>query len=277
MWRHSTGTCRPSPGWRARPRNCAGRSRPACTGSPVSYVSAGTSCGCWKGWTTSSCLLHPESFKQQGTRVLALSMLLLLAIVILSGFVIHHFRAASSSGRTLREREDELAANRKAINELEIKTMQAENENLHGLLQRKRSELMGVAVDINEQKAFMRDLYDKVAIAQGEKDEAKRSALLHELQASLNLRLNSSSEIDRFHAQVELLHKDFTTRMAEKFPDLTRQERCLTILLRLGFSTKYIATPMNIAPKSVEISRHRLRTKMGLSRSQSLTNYIKTI
>ena len=34
---------------------------------------------------------------------------------------------------------------------------------------------------------------------------------------------------------------------------------------------------MNITPKSVEISRYRLRTKLGLKRSDNLVQYIKSL
>jgi DNA-binding CsgD family transcriptional regulator len=34
---------------------------------------------------------------------------------------------------------------------------------------------------------------------------------------------------------------------------------------------------MNITPKSVEISRYRLRNKLGLKRSDNLVQYIKSI
>ncbi|MDE5638028.1 MAG: LuxR C-terminal-related transcriptional regulator, partial [Alistipes sp.] len=70
---------------------------------------------------------------------------------------------------------------------------------------------------------------------------------------------------------------DFSIRLTEKFPKLTDSERRLTTLLRLGFSTKYIATLMNISPKSVEIGRHRLRAKLGLDRQQNLVAFVKTI
>ena len=66
-------------------------------------------------------------------------------------------------------------------------------------------------------------------------------------------------------------------RLKEAFPNLTESERKLAILLRQGFSSKYIATLMNITPKSVEISRYRLRTKLGLRRSDNLVQFIKSI
>ena len=86
-----------------------------------------------------------------------------------------------------------------------------------------------------------------------------------------------SATVDDFYAQVESLHKDFSVKLTESFPSLTQQERKLATLLRLGFSTKYIASLMYITPKSVEIERYRLRRKLGLKRSDNLITFIKSI
>lgn len=222
-------------------------------------------------------LLHPDLFRLVNAQVGLLVMLLGLATAGLLTVSVLYLRKAKSSGRTLREMDDELNENRRAINEMEIKTMQAENENLRNLLDLKRKELVGVAMNLSEQKEFIDGLYEKVKLAEAETDPEAKDNLLHELRTDLNLRKNFSNEIDSFYAQVENLHKDFTTRMTEKFPQLTKQERRLAMLLRLGFSTKYIAALMNIAPTSVEIGRHRLRAKLGLSRGQNLTEFVKTI
>jgi len=222
-------------------------------------------------------VMHPNLFSLVNAQVGLLVMLLTLATTGLLIMSVLYLQSSKSSGRTLREMDDELNENRRAINEMEIKTMQAENENLHNLLDLKRKELVNVAINLGEQKEFIDGLYEKVKQAQAETDADKKEALLHELRTDLNLRKNFSNEIDSFYAQVETLHKDFTTRMTERFPQLTKQERRLAMLLRLGFSTKYMAALMNIAPTSVEIGRHRLRAKLGLSRGQNLTEFIKTI
>lgn len=222
-------------------------------------------------------MIHPNLFSLVNAQVGLLIMLLALVSGGLTVMSFLYLRASKTSGRTLREMDDELNENRRAINEMEIKTMQAENENLHNLLDLKRKELVSVAMNLSEQKEFMDGLYEKVKQAQAEMEPEKKDELLHELRTDLNLRRNFSNEIDSFYAQVETLHKDFTTRMTERFPQLTKQERRLAMLLRLGFSTKYIATLMNIAPTSVEIGRHRLRAKLGLARGQNLTEFVKTI
>ena len=99
------------------------------------------------------------------------------------------------------------------------------------------------------------------------------------MDSSLRQRLSYERDVDSqyFYAQAESLHEDFNAKLAENHPGLTQQERRLATLLRLGFSSKYIATLMNITPKSVEISRYRLRQKLGLSRGDNLVNYIKSL
>ncbi len=176
-----------------------------------------------------------------------------------------------------REQAELLKENRRSLNRMEVEAMQAENENLRNQLELKRKEVMSVAMNITEQKEFINHLYEELKQIRKVEDAAEKDRMLDKLHTDLSLRMNFTSERDSFYTQVEQLHKDFGVRLTEKFPDLTRQERRLVILLRLDFSTKYIATLMNISPKSVEISRHRLRAKLGLKREQNLTNFIKTI
>ena len=104
-----------------------------------------------------------------------------------------------------------------------------------------------------------------------------KDRMLSELEREIQQRLQNDNRLDDFYARVELLHKDFSVKLAESFPTLTAQERKLATLLRLGFSTKYIASLMYITPKSVEIERYRLRRKLGLKRSDNLITFIKSI
>jgi DNA-binding NarL/FixJ family response regulator len=111
------------------------------------------------------------------------------------------------------------------------------------------------------------------------KDAEQRDKLIAELGSSLKQRLSYDRDVDSqyFYAKAESLHEDFNAKLSENFPNLTQQERRLATLLRLGFSSKYIATLMNITPKSVEISRYRLRQKLGIDRGDNLVNFIKSI
>ena len=138
---------------------------------------------------------------------------------------------------------------------------------------------MNVALSIVEQREYLESLNEMVKQISKSSDERERTNLLSELSASLKQRLSYDCDVDSqyFYAQAESLHEDFNAKLSENFPDLTQQEKRLATLLRLGFSSKYIATLMNITPKSVEISRYRLRQKLGLTRGDNLVNFIKSI
>ena len=143
----------------------------------------------------------------------------------------------------------------------------------------KRQEVMNVALSIVEQREYLESLNSLVKQLSMTSDEREKDRLISELGASLRQRLSYDRDIDSqyFYAQAESLHEDFNAKLSENFPQLTPQERRLATLLRLGFSSKYIATLMNITPKSVEIGRYRLRQKLGLSKGDNLVNYIKSI
>ena len=212
-----------------------------------------------------------------GTFVKLLVLSLVLMVVLFCTVIAGLYSRTRNSGQALRDQEEQINENRHTLNSLEIKNMTIENEHLRNQLDLKRQELMSVAMNITEQKEFIEKMNAMVKEAQLIADPQEKDKALHEISTQLSLRMNFDNEIDAFYTQVEQLHKDFTTRLYEKFPQLTRQERRLTTLLRLGFSTKYIAALMNIAPKSAEICRHRLRTKFGLDRKQNLTDFIKNI
>ena len=162
---------------------------------------------------------------------------------------------------------------------MELKMVIAENKALQDAVEMKRQEVMNVALSIVEQKEYLESLNAIVKQLSKAKDEEQRNRLVNDIGISLRQRLSYERDVDSqyFYAQAESLHEDFNAKLSENFPALTQQERRLATLLRLGFSSKYIATLMHITPKSVEISRYRLRQKLGLERSDNLVNFIKSI
>ncbi len=205
------------------------------------------------------------------------TILLVAILVAFARYVRRQESIKQSTKRLLLSQQQQLFENQKALNDLELKAILAENQSLHGTLELKRKEIVNVALGISEQKEFLEMLSEKVRVAAKSSSDEEKDKIIAELQNDLNQRIGSSNEIDEFYAQAEQLHKDFSVKLTEEFPHLTTSERRLATLLRLGFSSKYIATLMNISPKSVEISRYRLRQKLGLQKGDNLINFIKSI
>ena len=205
--------------------------------------------------------------------------LIVLGIIVIVAVLALYFRAQRRRDlqkEILLSRDRQIYNAQKTLSALEVKAEMNERDLLNKL-EIKRKELVDFAVGVSEQKEYMESMYERLSQVRSLTDPAAKDAATDELLSSLRERMYFSREMNDFYAQSEILHKDFNMRLKESFPNLTESERKLAILLRQGFSSKYIATLMNITPKSAEISRYRLRIKLGLKRSDNLVQFIKSI
>lgn len=224
----------------------------------------------------SSLFVSDVAMKEDVSLLLFVLSLVAVMLALFARYVRKQERLHEASRKLIHNQQQELYENQKALNALELNAILAENHSLHGTLELKRKEIINVALGISEQKEFLEMLAEKVHRAAKASSEEK-DRIIAEIEQELGQRTSFSGEIDEFYTQAEVLHKDFSVKLAEEFPNLTVSERRLATLLRLGFSSKYIATLMNISPKSVEISRYRLRQKLGLKKGDNLINFIKSI
>lgn len=210
--------------------------------------------------------------------VMVTAVIILLALLF-AGYVRRQTRQHEIKDKLVYAQQQQIYEHSRALNDMELKVVLSENQALHNAVEMKKQEVMNVALSIVEQREYLESLNEIVNALSKTDDVKDKDKLIAELSSSLKQRLSHDREVDAqyFHAQAESLHEDFNAKLSENFPDLTQQERRLATMLRLGFSSKYIATLMNITPKSVEISRYRLRQKLGLSKGDNLVNFIKSI
>lgn len=165
----------------------------------------------------------------------------------------------------------------KALSEMEVKNIELENNLLITRLEEKRKELITYALSIGEQRQFLESINQTISELLTETDEQTRHHKLSEVNKVIKQKMSFSDEIEELYLRAEKVHQDFPTKLSMFHPNLTDQEKKLTLLLRIGFSSKEIAPLLNISPKSVEISRYRLRKKLNLQKDDNLTQYIKTM
>ena len=211
--------------------------------------------------------------------VVMTAALLILVSLAFAGYARGQRSQREATDRILYAQRQQIYEHSRALSDMELKVVLSENQALHNAVEQKRQEVMNVALSIVEQKEFLESLDDMVSRLAKSDDPNEKDRLVAELSSALKQRLSYDSDVDSqyFYAQAESLHEDFNAKLSENFPNMTQQERRLATLLRLGFSSKYIATLMNITPKSVEISRYRLRQKLGLGKGDNLVNFIKSI
>jgi DNA-binding CsgD family transcriptional regulator len=90
--------------------------------------------------------------------------------------------------------------------------------------------------------------------------------------------LTQSDQFDKdwelFAQRFDQVHSDFLKRLKERFPQITPKDQKLCAYLRLNLNSKEIAPLMGISVRSVEVSRYRLRRKLGLDSEENLTGFL---
>lgn len=207
------------------------------------------------------------------------SSAIVLFLLLFAGYARRQRIQKEATDHLVYTQQQQIYEHSRALNDMELKVVLSENQALHNAVEMKRQEVMNVALSLVEQKEFLESLSAKVKQIPKVDDPKEKDRIAAEVSLALKQRLSYDRDVDSqyFYAQAESLHEDFNAKLSENFPNLTQQEKRLATLLRLGFSSKYIATLMNITPKSVEISRYRLRQKLGLDRGANLVNFIKSI
>ena len=203
--------------------------------------------------------------------------ILLLVVVVIAVLIFLFFNQQKLRLKTENElliQQNRNYTSQKALNQLEINTIQMENTLLSNKLEQKRKELNSVLLNISEQREFYENITNQISDLIGSPDVKMRDERLRELLVLLKQKMSFTKEIDEYYGQIEQIHKDFKIKLEDRFPDLTDNEKRLATLLRLNFSSKEIATFMNITSKSVEIARYRLRKKLDLKAGENLTQFL---
>ena len=80
-----------------------------------------------------------------------------------------------------------------------------------------------------------------------------------------------------FETQFRDVHSDFYERIDSKHPELTPTEKKICTFLKMNLNSKEIAVLLLSTPASIEVSRAKIRKKLGLDHFQSLTGYVSEI
>ena len=174
------------------------------------------------------------------------------------------------------KRDREIHKAREELMQSELKNSTLEKDKLQSELEYKNRELVNFALHISQRNEMLKELTKTMKKLRIENGKNIQDLLNEELmQISSNLRI--SEDIENFQNKVEHVNHEFFFRLEQKFPNLTDNDRKLCSQLRLNLSSKEIASLNSITVRSVEVSRYRLRKKLGLVGEEGLTDFIRSI
>ena len=169
-----------------------------------------------------------------------------------------------------KEKEELTQANVESESEID----RLKNEQLEKEIDHKNRELASSTLHlvqknetINKLRTEIEQIRKKVT-DQGTKKELKK--VLSVLMDDDRL----EQDWESFSSHFDQVHSDFLKRLKAKYPQISPKDLKMAAYLRLNLSTKEIAPLLNISIRGVEISRYRLRKKLGLDTTVNLSEYM---
>lgn len=173
----------------------------------------------------------------------------------------------------LLEEKENIQLQRKSATE-KLEDIEEKKEELRIKLEHKQKELINFALNIVQKNTFLEELKQTVNQTKSISNETETLEKLNQLSLSINQHIAHDKNRKLFQLQLEEANQEFYQCLTERYPQLTEKEKRLSAYIRLNLSSKEIASLLNIAPKSVEINRYRLRKKFGLDAKTNLLDFI---
>lgn len=205
----------------------------------------------------------------------------LILLILLIGFIVYQFIVISKlKGRNkLEEYEESIERYNEQQNllEEEIKNKNKTNTLLEKEIYDKENEQKKIALSIIRKNEILLKLKSEIDILKQIPDGQIKYADLNILRQLVIENLSVENERKSFNKYIKKLNNSFYKNLELEYPGLSENEQKLCSLLRLKLTSKEIASILNISPKSVEVSRYRLRKKMNIKKNEKLSKMIRKL
>ncbi len=164
----------------------------------------------------------------------------------------------------------------KTNSELANKNLQLLKERLESELELKNKELATNVMYQIKKNEIVEEIVHKLLTHSPQfrkENQELIKSIIHDLEKTVD-----ENVWGEFELRFQHVHNEFYTKLQEKNPDLSPNERRLCAFLKLNMTTKEIASITGQSQRSIEVARTRLRKKLQLTNSeQGLIEYLSSI
>ena len=201
-----------------------------------------------------------------------------LALLILLGYLFYsRMQKRLINEKQLMEKQAVALETEKDFFIEELKYAQKTGDRLKQEVDLKTAELEKFALQLVEKEKMLNSLKNVLKLLKQASNENEREEGIKEISLMINNSLNLAKERELFYSSVSNVNAEFFTRLSQQFSTLTESDQRLIALIKLGLSSKEIASLSNISPKSVEMNRYRLRKKLNLPPDLELSVFVNQI
>jgi len=146
-----------------------------------------------------------------------------------------------------------------------------ENRLLQKEIKSQNDELRRVTDSMLHKNDLVNEVEEEInKLSSGKMTSIDISGLKHIVEKNKN----PEEEWKIFETKFNRTYDNYLVRLNSQYDNLTPSDLKLAAYIRMNFSSKEIASLLNISTKSVEMARYRLRRKLDLKHDQNLTEFL---
>ncbi len=206
--------------------------------------------------------------------------------ILLCGYALYYayLRYKKGRERLIRQKDAELS-HQKTVFERDIDQKkrqidELEEEKLRNELNYKSDELVKTTLNVVRKNEILQKIKKDAeslsrTINEGNLINIRRGML--RLITQIDTNIEHDSDLDNFQSSFDAVHNDFFKKLDAQFPQLTHKDKMLCAYIKMNLMSKEIAPLLNISVRGVEISRYRLRKKLGLDEKDNLAEFLQKL
>jgi len=151
------------------------------------------------------------------------------------------------------------------------------NDKLQSEIDFKNSELATSAMHLVQKGEILAKIKSELTQLMKSIDDPSKVSEIKKIIKVVSEDEKVDKDWEHFAQHFDKVHSDFMVILKEKHDNITPNELKLCTYLRMNLSTKEIAQLLNITVRGIEISRYRLRKKLGIKTEVTLFDYLMSI
>lgn len=206
----------------------------------------------------------------------AMGTILLLYLFRTKSKLLKSQKEAIQQKEALSNLEREKQQTEKLLLEKEIKAQQEINElqkiKFNNELEHSKRELATSTMQILNKNKILVDIKESIRKLKSSKNDEKD--VLANISTKVNSSINLDEDWEQFKIHFEKVNTSFFEKLQNNHPKLTTGDLKVCAYVKINLSSKEIAQMMNISSHGIDKRLYRIRKKMDLSPSNSLSTYL---
>ena len=155
------------------------------------------------------------------------------------------------------------------------------SEQLEVELKHKSSELADSAMNLVRKndmlQAIDQNMEELSESVRSNSPQSKVVKKIVEIRKDIKMHMNDDGNWEKFEENFNLVYDNFTQKLMAEYPLLKKSDLKLCVYLRMGLSSKEMASLLNTGVRSIETARYRLRKKLGVGTGSNLSDFIQSL